>query len=84
MVGTRLPKALSKNPKVFNDPSTGLMNVPGSVGNLPASGVDFTVGGTVKGANMRKGNGSKGFKAGKKEGMRLTKIGSKRASRILK
>lgn len=84
MVGGKLPKALAKNPKPFVDTSTGLMNVPGSVSKLPASGVDLTVGGTVNTRRLRKGNGNAGFKAGKKEGQRLTKTGSKRASRIIR
>jgi len=82
MVGRKLPKALTSNPKPFVDISAGLMNVPKSMGDLPASGVDFTVGGTVKA--RKNGNGKKGFKEGKREGQRLTKLSRKRASKVLR
>ena len=85
MVGRKLPKALSKNPKPFVDVSSGLMNVPDSVSRLPTSGVDFTVGGTTRSPSRRNGkNGQSGFKAGKKEGLKLSKGAGKRASRILR
>lgn len=86
MVQKKLPRALSKNPKVFNEESTGLMNVPSSIAKLPASGVDMSVGGTIRGSGItgsKKANG-RGFKAGKKEARRLTSISGKRASRILR
>lgn len=77
MVGRKLPKALEKNPKPFVDVSSGLMNVPDSVSKLPASGVDFSVGGTVPTGRLRRSNGKKGFKEGKKEGKRLSMVGKK-------
>ncbi len=84
MVGRngKLPKALEADQKPFVDVSSGLMNVPKSVSELSTSGIDFTVGGSVKAP--RKKNGRTGFKAGKKEGQRLSKISGKRASKILR
>lgn len=85
MVGRKLPKALSKNPKPFVDTSAGLMNVPSSVRKLPASGVQVPGGAFAQGTKAIRKLSSKRttFRGiGKKEGQRLTKIGSKRASRL--
>lgn len=84
MVGRKLPKALEKNPKAFVDVSTGLMNVPGSVSKLPASGVDFTVKGTVSTRKLRSKKPGKGFREGKTEGKRLSMLGKKTAIKRLR
>ena len=78
MVGRKLPKP-------FNDPSTGLMNVPKSVKNLSASGVKLNIDDGFKA-------GRRGIKSvtkknvtlrglGRKEGRQLTARSRKRATR---
>jgi len=81
----KLGKAFDKyeNP-VDMDVSKRMFNVPTSIGDLPASGVDFSVGGTVPTGAIRKKNGRSGFKSGKKEGMRLTKNSRRSALRKLR
>lgn len=81
----KLPKALKKNPRVFDDVD-GLMNVPDSVKNLPASGVKVNIGdGFAEGARgIRKATSkSKTLRGiGRKEGQQLTKRAKKPGTRL--
>lgn len=75
----KLGKAFAKSPKAVDlDVSERMFNIPTSIADLPASGVDFSVGGTVPTGRLKsRGNGKTGFKAGKREGERLTRSSRK-------
>lgn len=64
-----MKNAYKKTPKPFEDYSNTMMNVPGSISKLPASGVDFMPYG---------GHVDKLERAGKMAGKKLTKLSKKK------
>lgn len=84
----KVPKAFSKTPNPLRDTSTGIMNVPKSVRELPASGVDIRFSDGLKAGErgLRRVTSKRTTfrKLGRKEGENLSSYGSKKALRKLR